>query len=187
MNCESTIIIYFITCMKYLEQYVGSATKFKEQTRVYKPDIKIKKDRYETVRHFNNKCFHSSNASVYLHVQLIEKEYCIYDDCNIEDILRDREEYWQSQLFTNVKGMNSISDLYQLEKTLIWLHLVYTISYLQLAFLGITVLRILTLSRRCLCIVGVICTTLWITLSAVLSGSTSLQIIFCEMCVEFSE
>ena len=37
--------------------------------------------------------------------------YCVYDDRNIEDILWDREKYWQSQLFKNVKGMNSISEL----------------------------------------------------------------------------
>ena len=32
----------------------------------------------------NNKCCHSSNYFVYLRIQLIEKVYCIYDDCNIE-------------------------------------------------------------------------------------------------------
>ena len=42
--------------------------------------------------------------------------YCIYDDCNIEDILWDREEYWESQLFINVKGMNSISNLYSIKR-----------------------------------------------------------------------
>ena len=51
-----------------------------------------------------------------LRVQLIEKVYCIYDDCNIEDILWDREKYWQHQLFTNVKGINSISDLYSIKR-----------------------------------------------------------------------
>ena len=35
---------------------------------------------------------------------------------NIEDILWNREKYWQSQLFTNVKCMNSISDLYLLKE-----------------------------------------------------------------------
>ena len=111
MNCESSNIIYLITCMKCLEQYVGSAIKFKSRFRIHKSDIKTKKDRCGTARHFNNKCCDSSNPFVYLRVQLIEKVYCIYDDCNIEDILWDREKYWQSQLFTNVKGMNIISDL----------------------------------------------------------------------------
>ena len=54
---------------------------------------------------------YTSNPFVYLCVQLIEKVYCIYDNCNIEDYLWDREKYWQSQLFTNVKGMKSIYDL----------------------------------------------------------------------------
>ena len=93
MNCESTNIIYLITCIKYLEQYVGSATKFKSRFRIQKSDIKTKKERCGTARHFNNKCCHSSNPFVYLRVQLIEKVYCIYDDCNTEDILWDTEKY----------------------------------------------------------------------------------------------
>ena len=64
-----------------------------------KSDIKTKKDDCGTARHFHDKCYHSFNPFVYLCVQLIEKVYCIYDDCNIEDILWD-------------KSMNSISDLY---------------------------------------------------------------------------
>ena len=54
--------------------------------------------------------------NAYLRLQLIEKVYFIYDDCNIEYILWDREKYWQSQLFTNVKEMNSISDLYSIKR-----------------------------------------------------------------------
>ena len=46
----------------------------------------------------------------------LRKVYCIYDDFNIEDILWYREKYWQSQLFANVKGMNSISDLYSMKR-----------------------------------------------------------------------
>ena len=98
--------------MKCLEQYVASAIKFKSRFRIHKSDIKTRKDRCGTARHFNNKCSGSYNPFVYLHVQLIEKVYCISDDYNIEDILWDKEKYWQSQLCTNVKGMNSISDLY---------------------------------------------------------------------------
>ena len=116
MNRESSNIIYLITCMKCLKQYVGSAIKFKSIFRIHKSDIKTKKDRCGTVRHFNNKCCDSSNPFVSLRVQLIKKVYCIYDDCNIEDIVWDREKYWPSQLFTNVKGMNTISDLYFIKR-----------------------------------------------------------------------
>ena len=48
MNCEGTNIIYLITCMKCLEQYVGSATKFNSRFRIHKPDIKTEKDRWGT-------------------------------------------------------------------------------------------------------------------------------------------
>ena len=94
--------------MKSLEQYVGSAIRFKSRFGIHKSDIKTKKDRSGTARHFNNKCYDSSNSFVYLRVKLIEKVYCIYDDCNIEDILWDKEKYCQPQLFTNVKGMNKM-------------------------------------------------------------------------------
>ena len=89
MNRESSNIVYLITCMKCLKQYVDSAIRFKSIFRIHKSDIKTQKDRCGTVRHFNNKCCDSSNPFVYLRVQLIEKVYCIYDDCNTEDILWD--------------------------------------------------------------------------------------------------
>ena len=73
--------------MKCLEQYVASAIKFKSRFRIHEYDMKTKKDSCGTARHFNNKCCNSSNPFVYLRVQLIEKVYFIYDDCNTEDIL----------------------------------------------------------------------------------------------------
>ena len=48
INCESSNIIYLITCMKCLEQYVDSAIKFKSRFRFHKSDIKTKKDRCGT-------------------------------------------------------------------------------------------------------------------------------------------
>ena len=100
-----------MTYIKCLEQYVGSTLKFKSRFRNYKSDIKIKKDSCWTAWHFSNKCCHYSKPFVLLRIQLIEKVYGIYDDCNIEDILWSRQKYCQSQLFTNIKGMNSISNL----------------------------------------------------------------------------
>ena len=66
MNCESTNAIYLTTCMKCLEQYVGSAVKFKSRFRIHKFNIKTKNGRCGTARHFHNKCCNSTNPSVYL-------------------------------------------------------------------------------------------------------------------------
>ena len=96
MNCESSNIIYLITCMKCLEQYFGSAIKFKSRFRIHKYDRKTKKDCCGTARHFNNEWCRFSSLFVCLRIQLIEKVYGIYDDCNIEDILWDRAKYWHS-------------------------------------------------------------------------------------------
>ena len=43
MNYESTNIIYFIICKKYLEQYVCSAMKIKTRFGIHKFHIKILK------------------------------------------------------------------------------------------------------------------------------------------------
>ena len=89
MNSGSTNVVYLITCMKCLVQYLGSEIKFKSGFRIHKSDIKTKKD----TRHFNNECCNSSNPFVYLCVQDIVKVYCICDDCNVTlNIFYGREE-----------------------------------------------------------------------------------------------
>ena len=34
---------------------------------------------------------------------------------SIEDLLWEREKYWQAQLFTSLYGMNNIDDLYSMK------------------------------------------------------------------------
>ena len=53
---------------------------------------------------------------LYIYVSSSLRNYIVFMMTNIEDILWDREKYWQSQLFANVKGMNSISDLYSVKR-----------------------------------------------------------------------
>ena len=69
--------------------------------------------------------------------KLIEKNSFNYDRCNIEDILWSREKYWHSQFFTNIKGMNSVSDLYSAKrqgcrKNQIYLSLPYMFIFIHL-------------------------------------------------------
>ena len=77
MNCEGTNIIYLVTCMKCLEQYVGSATKFSSRFRIHTPDIETKKDRCGTVTFFNDKCCHSSNP-FYIYVSSSLRKYIVF-------------------------------------------------------------------------------------------------------------
>ena len=111
LNCESINVIYLITCSKCLEQYVGSAVKFKTRFHIHKSDIKTKKERCGSARHFNRKCYHDTNPFQYVQVQLIEQIESNSSE-NIEDVLWDREKYRQCQLFTKTKDMNGILDLY---------------------------------------------------------------------------
>ena len=112
-TCNTPNVIYLISCLNCYDQYAGSALDFKSRFRIYKSDIKTKKDRCGTARHFNTKCTDSSNPHKFLKVQIIESVQCDY---NLEGKLWERERYWQCQLFTNTHGMNSVSDLYSTKR-----------------------------------------------------------------------
>ena len=111
LSCNSKNVIYLITCDKCKDEYIGSAVDFKPRFRVHKSDIKTKKERCGTSRHFNEKCLCSTSPFGYVKVQIIEQVYS-EDPSNIEEVLWYRERYWQSQLFTVTHGMNSINNLY---------------------------------------------------------------------------
>ena len=46
----------------------------------------------------------------------MELDDCNIEECNTEDTLWWRKKYWQPQLFTNVGGVNIISDLYSVKR-----------------------------------------------------------------------
>ena len=112
LRCNSCNVIYLAECSNCKHQYVDSALNFKQWLRIHKSDNKTSKDRCGTSGHFNNVCRHPNNPHFYLKVQLIEQVLSNDVDKDVEAILWEREKYWQSQLFTNVYGMNSVSDLY---------------------------------------------------------------------------
>ena len=58
-----------ITCKNCLQQYVGSATNFKNRFRIYKSDIKTNKDRCGTAKHFNGMYKNDNNIFQFLSVQ----------------------------------------------------------------------------------------------------------------------
>ena len=86
LNCERINVIYSKTCSKYLEQYAGSAVKFKTRFRIHKSDIKTEKERCRSARHFNSKSYHDTNPFQYLKLQLIEQVQSNNSE-HIEDVL----------------------------------------------------------------------------------------------------
>ena len=88
---------------------MGSAIDFQARFRIHKSNIKTKKGRCGTTRHFNTKCSDVQNPHRFLQVQLIES---VVSDLDLENKLWEREKYWQCQLFTKTHGMNSVSNLY---------------------------------------------------------------------------
>ena len=56
LHCNCNNVIYLITCKNCLQQYVGSATNFKNRFRIHKSDIKTNKDRCGTTKHLNGMC-----------------------------------------------------------------------------------------------------------------------------------
>ena len=109
-TCNSANVIYLVECNNCKCQYVVSPTSFKQRFRIQKSDIKTKKGRCGTARHFNSICYHPINPQGYLKVQLIEQVFCDASK-DIENILWEHEKYWQCQFFTNRHSMNNISDL----------------------------------------------------------------------------
>ena len=57
LSCNSKNVIYLITCDKCKDEYMGSAVDFKPRSRVHKSDIKTKKERCGTSRHFNKSAY----------------------------------------------------------------------------------------------------------------------------------
>ena len=111
MSCDSYNVIYLITCSNCREQYVGSAINFKQRFITQKSDIKTNKDGCGTARHFNNKCSSPNNKHAYLKVQIVDQVFN-NNQFSIEDLLREREKYWQAHISINLYGMNHINDLY---------------------------------------------------------------------------
>ena len=109
LSFNSKNVIYLITCDKYKDKYISLEVDFKPHFRVHESDVKAKKERCGTSRHFRKKCL--CFTSGYVKVQIIEQDYS-EDPSNIEAVLWYREGYWQSQLFTVTHGMNSINNLY---------------------------------------------------------------------------
>ena len=50
-----------------------------------------------------------------LKIQIIEQVFKS-NQFSIENLLWEREKYWQAQLFTNLYGMNNINDLYSTKR-----------------------------------------------------------------------
>ena len=110
ITCNSSYVIYLITCTKCLEQYVGSSDDFKPRCRGHKSDIMLKKEKCGVVKHFNSKCIPPTNdLCKYFTIQLIEA--LPPDNCTDEHLWK-REKYWQAKLFTMTHGMNSLNDYY---------------------------------------------------------------------------
>ena len=53
LTCNTPNIFCLISCSNCYDQYVWSALDFKSRFRIHKSDIKTKKDRCRTARHFS--------------------------------------------------------------------------------------------------------------------------------------
>ena len=73
LPCDSSNIIYLITCSNCRELYVGSAINFKQRFRIHKSDIKPDKDICGIALHFNNKYCSPHNKHVYLKYRLLNR------------------------------------------------------------------------------------------------------------------
>ena len=78
LTCNTPNVVYLISCSNCYDKYVRSALGFKSRFRIHKTDIKNKRDRCDTARHFNTKCTDSFNPHKFLKTQIIESVQCDY-------------------------------------------------------------------------------------------------------------
>ena len=90
LSCNTLNAVYLISCSNCYDQYVGSALDFKSRFKIHMSDIKTRRDRCGTAKHFNTKCTDSSNPHKFLTRQIIEYVQCDY---NLECNLWERERY----------------------------------------------------------------------------------------------
>ena len=107
IDCNEKNVIYLITCTSCKLQYIGSSVNFNPRFREHKSDIKLKKvTKCKTAEHWLH--YHQNLES--LQVMIIEKKGK-YD--NIENLLNEREIYWQHTLMTlEPYGINKRDELY---------------------------------------------------------------------------
>ena len=111
LKCTSKNVIYLISCKCCGKQYIGSAIGFKERFSIHKSDINTGKVRCGVANHLLNVCHSEGNKFEYLQVQLIE-QVSVNNSKNIDKMLREREKYWQAQLFRLMHGLNSPNEWY---------------------------------------------------------------------------
>ena len=111
LKCTSKNVIYLISCKCCGKQYIGSATGFKGRFRIHKSDINTGKVRCGVANHLLNVCQSEGNKFEYLQIQLIE-QVSVNNCKNIDKMLWEREKYWQAQLFTLTRGLNSPNEWY---------------------------------------------------------------------------
>ena len=104
-----------ITCKCCSKQYIASATDFKKRFRIHKSDINTGKVRFGIASHLLNVCKSAICKTEYLQVQLIEHIFARKGE-DIDKILWEREKYWQAQLFTLMHGLNSVTELYAINR-----------------------------------------------------------------------
>ena len=78
LSCNSSNVIYLISCKNCEDQYIGSAIDFKARIRNHKSDIKTKKGGCGTARHFNTKCYDVQNPHRYIHTYIYMHTYTLY-------------------------------------------------------------------------------------------------------------
>ena len=106
LTCKKDCIVYLISCKKCKQQYAGSdfESNFKSRFWAHKSDINTG---------ITNNCT-GINKVENVDVQLIEEVNI--GNYNLEGKLWSTEKYWQAQLFTLTRGMNSTWDWFSINR-----------------------------------------------------------------------
>ena len=111
-SCVSKNVIHIAFCLNCLKQGVGSTVYWKPRLRNYKSHIKKKVRSCSIVNHFICVCSDTDDASRNIRFIIIDQlnntNHLFGED--IDDLLLQKERFWNSTLVTIHKGLNSTHD-----------------------------------------------------------------------------
>ena len=115
MNCESTWVVYLVTCKKCSQQGVGSTKTLKSRIANYKSVITRRKSgKCGIDHHFLQKDHSWNDFSIQVIAKMTKEPQRKSQEEAAYSRLRQFEGYWQMQLATiDPDGMNDISEFHR--------------------------------------------------------------------------
>ena len=118
-TCTTPNVVYMAYCLKCNKQGVGSTVSWKPRLSNYKSHIKKKVHSCRIVSHFIDECFDNDvpfKNLAFIIIDVVENTNGLTHD-EIEDLLLQKEKFWNGTLVTQHQGLNSTHDWRRTKRT----------------------------------------------------------------------